>query len=422
MDKVREIRAQIETIERNAKNAGRDLTPDEVKTIHGKLDTIDGLIEEKRAKKRLAALDEPEPRMVPPWDGQEEPAFRAGRRGFDYDRVFGGPCRGDSGFRSFREFVDVVASRRSHPALRAVGSDFSSGGSLVPDEFGREIFNIAVEKSFFMQKATIYPMTTQARKIPAFSVGDHSQSISGVVGYWGAAGANLTESSLDTRGLTLNAHKLHCFVTAENEWTEDNVGGDEPVLLKFGEAWAFYSTRAFLSGNGAGQPLGILNAGCTIEVAKESGQAADTIIYENLTKMLSRLHPASFERAEWFVHPSTIPALLGLYIVVGTGGAPVPVLSQSGGRFTILTRPVTFTEHCSVLGEVGDIILADLSQYGIGMRKEMAMDKSEHLYFNADKTAYRLISRVDGLPLWNEALTLADGSTTVSPFVTLAAR
>jgi len=33
-----------------------------------------------------------------------------------------------------------------------------------------------------------------------------------------------------------------------------------------------------------------------------------------------------------------------------------------------------------------------------------------------------LISRNDACPLWGEALTLEDGSTTVSPFVTLAER
>jgi len=34
----------------------------------------------------------------------------------------------------------------------------------------------------------------------------------------------------------------------------------------------------------------------------------------------------------------------------------------------------------------------------------------------------RIIERHDGQSLWNEALTLEDGSTTVSPFVVLGAR
>ena len=67
-------------------------------------------------------------------------------------------------------------------------------------------------------------------------------------------------------------------------------------------------------------------------------------------------------------------------------------------------------------------MLADLSLYVIGLRAEMRIDTSQHLYFDTDELAVRLIERHDGQPLWDEALTLEDGTTTVSPFVTLAER
>jgi len=51
----------------------------------------------------------------------------------------------------------------------------------------------------------------------------------------------------------------------------------------------------------------------------------------------------------------------------------------------------------------------------------MRFDTSPHLYF-ASEMAARIIGRIDGQSLWDEALTLEDGSTTVSPFVTLAER
>ena len=37
----------------------------------------------------------------------------------------------------------------------------------------------------------------------------------------------------------------------------------------------------------------------------------------------------------------------------------------------ILTRPVIFTEKTEKLGDLGDILLADLSQYVVGLRSEM---------------------------------------------------
>jgi HK97 family phage major capsid protein len=97
-------------------------------------------------------------------------------------------------------------------------------------------------------------------------------------------------------------------------------------------------------------------------------------------------------------------------------------MSETDGKFTMLTRPVIFTEKTEPLGAKGDIMLADFSQYVVGLRSEMRFDTSIHVHFDTDELLARLIERHDGQPLWNEPLTLADGSTTVSPFVVLAER
>ena len=177
-----------------------------------------------------------------------------------------------------------------------------------------------------------------------------------------------------------------------------------------------------MSGTGAGQPLGILNADCTVVVSKEGGQNADTIVYENLTNMMARMFPGSFSNSVWVAHITTIPQLLSLSLSVGTGGSAVPVLNESNGTFTMLTRPVLFTEKVPTLGSQGDIGLYDFSQYVVGLRNEMRFDTSIHVHFTTDELLSRIIERHDGMPLWNEALTLADGSTTVSPFVVLGDR
>ena len=52
----------------------------------------------------------------------------------------------------------------------------------------------------------------------------------------------------------------------------------------------------------------------------------------------------------------------------------------------------------------------------------MRFDMSIHVHFTTDELLARLIERHDGQPLWDEPLTLEDGSTEVSPFVVLAAR
>ena len=92
------------------------------------------------------------------------------------------------------------------------------------------------------------------------------------------------------------------------------------------------------------------------------------------------------------------------------------------GSMTLLTRPVVVTDACAPLGTVGDVILADLRRYLVGLRADAAIARDESRYFDSDEIAFRLILRIDGQPRVAEATKLRDGSNTVSPFVTLATR
>ena len=45
---------------------------------------------------------------------------------------------------------------------------------------------------------------------------------------------------------------------------------------------------------------------------------------------------------------------------------------------------------------------------------------SEHVNFLKNQMTWRIVERVDGRPWVEKAITLADGASTVSPFVTIA--
>jgi len=213
------------------------------------------------------------------------------------------------------------------------------------------------------------------------------------------------------------------LIRFSSELQADTPGGLNQIEMLCGKGLGWYRDKFFLKGSGVGQPLGILKAPCLIEVDPESGQESGTIVYENLTQMMSRMYAGSFQNSVWVCHQSTIPQLLQLSMAVGTGGDHIPVMREgSNGQFTILTRPVIFTEKTETLGSEGDIVLADFSQYVVGLRQGMRFDTSIHVGFATDELLARLIERHDGQPLWNEALTLEDGTTTVSPFVVLGER
>ena len=88
----------------------------------------------------------------------------------------------------------------------------------------------------------------------------------------------------------------------------------------FAQEFAFALDHCVLVGLGAGQPEGVVAAPCTISVAKETGQAAATIVAANITNMHDRLVADCRPGAAWFVNPDSDPQLRNLALVVGTAG------------------------------------------------------------------------------------------------------
>ena len=191
----------------------------------------------------------------------------------------------------------------------------------------------------------------------------------------------------------------------------------------FGQAIAYFEDVAFINGTGAGQPQGILNSDCLISVTKETGQAATTIVKENLDKMYSRMLPSSLGNSVWLAHNDTFPQLASLSQAVGTGGGPVWVSNVAGGPpNSIYGRPIIFTEKAQTLGTVGDIMLVDLSYYLIGDRQALTTSASPHVRFTTQETVFLFSERLDGRMWLDSALTPRNGSNTVSPAVALATR
>jgi HK97 family phage major capsid protein len=69
------------------------------------------------------------------------------------------------------------------------------------------------------------------------------------------------------------------------------------------------------------------------------------------------------------------------------------------------------TEKCPAVGDVGDIILADLSKYAIGLRQDLQVDASNASGWLTDTFDFRVVFRVDGLPVWDKVATSKVGST-----------
>ena len=177
----------------------------------------------------------------------------------------------------------------------------------------------------------------------------------------------------------------------------------------------------FLRGNGAGQPLGITVADSLISITKELGQDNSTVVWENITKLYARMYPAGRANAVWLCNETLVPQLLSLHVAVALGGALIQPLQESNGSFTLLGRPVVFTPNLPTLGNASDLLFVDLTQYAIGLRKELVLEKSNIPGWTQDLMSYRVICRFDGMPTWDSEILPRNGDS-LSWCVSLGAR
>ncbi len=318
-----------------------------------------------------------------------------------------------------------------HTAGHANEGDDSQGGHLVPAEFIPELFTKPYSEASILAKCRQFPVRGNRVGIPtaAESSRQTGSRWGGVTGYWLEEMAAKTPTKPTFEKIEMSLHKFALFGYASDELLEDSFITFESYLSQAfaGEAqWMLED--AVINGTGAGMPQGILMPGCLVTVARHASQAAPrtTVITENLVEMISRMWGPSWPNAVWLIEQSILPQLLTLSLAVGAGGSIVsqfpiyapPGVGTSNLYGSILGRPVIPCEHCAALGTVGDIILADFSQYGF-ISKTGSFETSIHLYFLYDEKAFRFVVRIDGQPLWRTAMTPASGGVTLSPFVTL---
>jgi len=326
---------------------------------------------------------------------------------------------------------EIVAWEKAASATSLVEGEDQYGGYLIPPEFRNQLLMAVEQQNEILPRTTQVPMKSTMVKIPYVNGFDESGNLvyGGIQWKWLDELATKTETRPKFGQISLELKKVAGLAYASDEILEDSPMSMENILRNgFRDGLNFALNRVFIRGTGAGQPLGILNAPCLVSVAAETGQATDTVVYENILKMYSRIF--SLSSAVWMANSNLLPQLATMSLSVGTGGAPVwlPAGGASGKPYdTLMGKPLIWSKHCSTLGTVGDIILADWSQYLVGTKagqgSDGKFDTSIHLKFDADQTCFRFVFRIDGQPWWPTYYTPPQAtSDTMSPFVVLATR
>lgn len=317
---------------------------------------------------------------------------------------------GNEGFRDSKEFFEVLASGRfdermqNRAAQEGVGA---LGGFAVPVETGGILWDRSLELSIVKPRAQIWPMESAQRTVPAFNSQDTSTDVYGFVGQWLGELQEADVQDPIMRAIKHVAKKLAIFTALSREIHADGVDFASQMETALIKALAHFQDMAFISGDGLGKPLGILNAPCTIEVDRSN---ANDISFTDICNMYARLLPGSFKNAIWLVNQAALPKLM---LMTDTAGN---LIWKPGEPLAGI--PVEITEKVPTLGSRGDITLADFSCYSIGNRAEIAIDTTNAFKWTNDRMDVRAIIRCDGQPVFSQPVKNAQGNTT-SPFVVL---
>lgn len=342
----------------------------------------------------------------------------------------------DGGFAEWtRALVTAYAGGEVDPRLMRLGEgdrfqaalgryDVQSGGALVPPRMLPELRVDPLVHRPLRELCSEWPMASDSEGFPyMYDDGHSSDAPYGLQYRWEGDDDDTasTESTPKFAQVRARAKTLEAYLVVDYPLVMDAAMAFEGAIEKLAQiVYGWLLDKVIIRGNGAGQPLGILNAPGTITVSR--GQA-NQIRDDEIGDMLSRILPGSFAQSVFLAHPTAVGQMYES--IGGRGLSGGNSLSSPGGSapLNIATRPVIFTDHCSVLGTGGDLILADLSAYQLYDRQAVTIQLSDlgPGAFSRFRTLVRAIARLDGQPGIAKPIRSAQGAATdtLSAFVML---
>lgn len=339
----------------------------------------------------------------------------------------------EAGKPEVKNFADFLLSifRGNTKRLAAVyksrkdlsGETGTAGGYLVPEEYTTQLLQVAEMTSRIIPLVTTVPVNSDTGRYPALDQYITPTAGSGGTAYAAgvttattAAGETLTETEPGFEMIQWRVNKIGGYTEVENELIADSPQSIEVLLTRlFGVAVRAKTEHYILRGSGAGEPLGVLNAGCAVGVTPD---ADNTFAWADALEMQSRFKPVGGSPV-WVIHPGMWPDI-GVFETSAGGGVFQANMQAALGN-NILGYEILQSEHLPQDDNAGCVILADFSAYLLFQRSGLSIAFSEHAAFTSDKGTWRFTQRMDGQPWLKSAITLADpqGSYTMSPFVYL---
>lgn len=321
--------------------------------------------------------------------GSDKPTKRAS--GFDtpeYRAAFGRFIRGDQGAAN---------------EMRALQSDADVGGGFLvtPEQFVQDLIK-AVDNIVYMRtRATIYQVP-MAAKLGAPSLDADPDDAD-----WTAELATGNEDDAIRFGKReLTPHPLAKRIKISNKLLRQVANAENIVLERLAYKFGVTMEKGFMTGSGAGQPLGIFTAsdsGVPTSRDVSAGNTATEIRFDGLIAAKYALKGQYWNNAEWIFHRDGMKQIS--LLKDGEGQYIWRESTREGEPDRILGRPVIMSEYAPNTFTTGLYVgmLADLRWYWIADALGMTMQRLLELYAETNQTGYIGRLESDGMPVLAEA-------------------
>lgn len=311
---------------------------------------------------------------------------------------------------SFRRYLatgrvdEILETRNLSPEERDLqaDSDVAGGFVLAPQQFVADFIKAVDDQVFIKGLATV------AQLAGSGSIGRPSLDADPADADWTS---ELATGSADT-AMAFGKRELHPHPLAKRLKISRKLirlgGGGFESFAQSRLAYKFAITeeKAFITGNGAAQPLGLFTASADgISTGRDvsAGNTTTTIGADNLFENKFKLKSNYWPSARWLFHRDAMKQISQLKD--GNGQYLWQPGLQSGQPERILGFPVLMSEYVPNTFTTGLYVglLGDFSNYWIGVSLDMEVMRLVELY--AESNQIGLIGRmeIDGMPVLEEA-------------------
>ncbi len=293
------------------------------------------------------------------------------------------------------------------------------GGFLVPTQWSDSIRQLQPQDAVVRPRATVIPPGSPPDASITFPALDQTGArgvYSGVTVQWINEGGAKPETDYRLLEITLTPNEVAAFIPITDKLLRNSTAASTLATTLLRRAIIAAEDVAFMSGNGAGQPLGIVNHPAAIQVARTGfPSAAPGDNYVDLVNM----YTAAMKDGPlvWVYSPGMLPELMTMTDV--NGNLIWTTSAREGEPNRLMGIPAIENERSPVAGQPGDLMLCNMQHYLIKDGSGIFISASEHVRFLNNQTVIKAFFNVDGQPDLTQPLTLEDNATQRSPFVQL---